>query len=153
MENMENLELKASNQPTEKLNPPRERKKDDFYTGRRKTSIAQVKVVKGSGKVIINKKPIEEFFGREFFRTTALRPLGVIENKDQYDIIARVRGGGNTGQAGAISLGLARALEANEPAIHKQLRDNGLLTRDSRMVERKKYGLHKARRATQFSKR
>lgn len=152
MELPENLEKKVA-APEKKIIAVRDRKKDDFFTGRRKTSVAQVKIIKGSGKVLINKKPIEEFFGREAFRFIALRPVSLLEKPETYDVIARVSGGGNSGQAGAISLGLARALQTNEPQLHQTLREKGLLTRDSRMVERKKYGLHKARRATQFSKR
>lgn len=129
------------------------RKKGDLFTGRRKNSTARVKVVDGSGKFLVNKKPIDEYFGREFLRHVAMRPLVVLEKTQNYDVYVNVTGGGNTGQAGAISLGLARCLDVIEPQSHKTLRKEGLLTRDPRMVERKKYGLHKARRASQFSKR
>ncbi|MDH5717085.1 MAG: 30S ribosomal protein S9 [Spirochaetia bacterium] len=124
-----------------------------LYTGRRKTSVARVRVIKGTGIIKVNKKPIEEYFGRLTHRFKVLEPLKLTGTENNYDIFANVKGGGNTGQADAICLGISRFLDSEDAKFHKELRKNGLLTRDSRMVERKKYGLHKARRATQFSKR
>ncbi len=133
--------------------PVRKRGKDGLYTGRRKTSVARVKVKPGTGKITINKKELEAYFGRKDLHYIVKRALVVGEVEGKYDIFATVRGGGVKGQAEAISMGLARSLQENDPSLHKKLRTAGLLTRDSRMVERKKYGLHKARRASQFSKR
>ncbi len=130
-------------------------------TGRRKTSSARVFLRPGSGNIIVNKKPIEDYFGRETARMVIRQPLEVCDVLDKYDIYATVSGGGISGQAGAIRHGIARALlaQAQEDeggeggAWRVALRKDGLLTRDSRMVERKKVGLHKARKATQYSKR
>lgn len=121
--------------------------------GRRKTSTARVRLAPGTGKVTINHKPIEEYLTIERRRRMVLQPLELTQTREQYDIHVNVNGGGETGQAGAIVLGIARALVKAEPHHQVQLRSHGLLTRDSRMVERKKYGLHKARRGCQFSKR
>ncbi|RME93177.1 MAG: 30S ribosomal protein S9 [Candidatus Hydrogenedentota bacterium] len=131
----------------------RNRKPEDLFTGRRKTSVARVKVVKGSGKFIVNKRSLEEYFPRKAWQVIAKSPLVVTGKEAEFDVTVNVYGGGPTGQAGAIRLGVARALEAHDPNLHSTLRKNGMLTRDPRMVERKKYGLHKARRAPQFSKR
>jgi small subunit ribosomal protein S9 len=122
-------------------------------TGRRKTSVARVRIKSGTGKFLVNGKPVEDFFTTEDTRRSATSPLVTTESGDSYDIWASVSGGGITGQAGAVSLGLARALKLDHPDYEVVLRDRGLLTRDPRMIERKKYGLRKARRATQFSKR
>ncbi len=122
-------------------------------TGRRKRAVARVRVKPGSGQFLINGKPVEEFFTTRETRLAATRPLQVTETADNLDIAVNVIGGGITGQAGAVSLGLARALKNDNENFEVVLRENGLLTRDSRKVERKKYGLRKARRATQFSKR
>lgn len=135
------------------VQPLRKRGKDGLYTGRRKTSVARVKIKPGTGKITVNKKDLEAYFGRQDLQYIVKRALVVGEVEGKYDIFATVKGGGVRGQAEAISLGLARSLQENDPSLHKKLRTAGLLTRDSRMVERKKYGLHKARRATQFSKR
>jgi len=127
---------------------------EQFYgTGRRKTSTARVFLRKGSGQIIINHKPIDEFFGRETARMIARQPLELTELADKFDIFATVSGGGTTGQAGALRLGLARALTEYDETLRGDLRKAGLLTRDARAVERKKIGLHKARKATQYSKR
>lgn len=131
----------------------RERKIGDLFTGRRKNSIARVKLSNGTGKVTINKKPMEEFFGRKYYHTVVKEPLKVLNLENEYDISVNVKGGGVTGQAEAIQLGVARCLDSISENYHTPLRKAGLLTRDPRMVERKKFGLHKARRATQFSKR
>ena len=122
-------------------------------TGRRKRAVARVRVKPGSGQFLINGKPVEEFFTTRDTRLAATRPLQVTETAGNLDIAVNVIGGGITGQAGAVSLGLARALKNDNENFEVLLRENGLFTRDSRKVERKKYGLRKARRATQFSKR
>jgi small subunit ribosomal protein S9 len=127
---------------------------EQFYgTGRRKTSTARVFLRKGSGQITINNKPLEEFFGRETARMIARQPLELTSLGDQFDIFATVSGGGTTGQAGALRLGLSRALTDYDENLRADLRRAGFLTRDARAVERKKIGLHKARKATQYSKR
>ena len=131
-------------------------KKDNivFYgTGRRKSSIARVRLVEGSGKITINKKDIDEFFGPETLKVIVRQPLTVTNTTSKYDVIASVKGGGFTGQAGAIRHGVARALNEANQEYRPALKQNGFLTRDPRMKERKKYGLKKARKAPQFSKR
>jgi small subunit ribosomal protein S9 len=122
-------------------------------TGRRKTSTARVRIKPGTGKFIVNGREFDQFFCTTDTRRAAQRPLVVTETRNNYDIAVSVAGGGITGQAGAVSLGVARALRRENENFDRLLRDNGLLTRDSREVERKKYGRHKARRSTQFSKR
>ena len=125
-----------------------------FYgTGRRKSSIARVRLVEGSGKITINGKDIDEFFGLETLKVIVRQPLTVTNTTDKYDVICSVQGGGFTGQAGAIRHGIARALNAANIEFRPALKSNGFLTRDPRMKERKKYGLQKARKAPQFSKR
>ena len=124
-----------------------------YGTGRRKSSSARVYLRPGSGEILINKRPIDEFFGRETARMIVKQPLDVTENNEKFDIHATVTGGGASGQAGAIRLGIARALLEYDDGLRGDLRKEGLLTRDAREVERKKVGLRKARRATQFSKR
>ncbi len=127
---------------------------EQYYgTGRRKSSTARVFVTKGSGQIIINDRPIDEFFGRETARMIVRQPLEKIEMTDNFDIKATVVGGGISGQAGAIRLGLTRALIEYDEELRKPLRKAGYVTRDAREVERKKVGLHKARKATQYSKR
>ena len=122
-------------------------------TGRRKTSTARVRIKPGTGKLVVNGKEVEQFFVTEDTRRAAVEPLVVTETRNNYDVWVNVNGGGITGQAGATSLGIARALRAENENFEKLLREHGLLTRDSREVERKKYGRHGARRSTQFSKR
>jgi small subunit ribosomal protein S9 len=122
-------------------------------TGRRKTSVARVRIKEGSGKFVVNGRPMEEYLRIQRDRESVLVPLNVVGKVGQVDISVRVQGGGTTGQAGAIILGIARALQGMNPAWHHQLADAGLLTRDDRMVERKKYGFKKARKSFQFSKR
>ena len=125
-----------------------------FYgTGRRKSSIARVRLVEGSGKITINGKDIDEFFGLETLKVIVRQPLTVTNTSDKYDVICSVQGGGFTGQAGAIRHGIARALNEANSEYRPALKSNGFLTRDPRMKERKKYGLKKARKAPQFSKR
>lgn len=122
-------------------------------TGRRKTSVARVRLKTGTGQFHVNGKPVTDFFTTPDTRLHAQRALQVTEAAGKYDVWAQVEGGGITGQAGAVSLGIARALKVDTPDYEPALREHGLLTRDPRMIERKKYGLRKARRATQFSKR
>jgi small subunit ribosomal protein S9 len=121
--------------------------------GRRKTSVARVRLVPGTGTVTVNERTLTDYFPRETARRAAVRPLAVTETLARFDVHARVRGGGMTGQAGALSLGIARALKTLDDAWKAPLAKEGLLTRDSRMVERKKYGQPGARRRFQFSKR
>ena len=122
-------------------------------TGRRKSSIARVRLVEGTGKITINGKDIEEFFDLETLKVIVRQPLTVTNTLAKYDVICSVRGGGVSGQAGAIRHGIARALLEANAEYRPTLKSNGYLTRDPRMKERKKYGLKKARRAPQFSKR
>ena len=125
-----------------------------FYgTGRRKKSIARVRLVEGTGVITINGKSIDEYFGTEVLKTIVRQPLTVTNTTAKYDVIATVKGGGFTGQAGAIRHGIARALNEANSEYRPSLKSNGFLTRDPRMKERKKYGLKKARKAPQFSKR
>ncbi len=127
---------------------------ETFYgTGRRKSLAARVFMTKGGGAIVINERPIEEFFGRETARMIVRQPLEKVEMLDKFDIKATVKGGGISGQAGAIRLGLTRALMEYDEELRKPLRKAGYVTRDAREVERKKVGLHKARKATQYSKR
>ncbi|RJP32099.1 MAG: 30S ribosomal protein S9 [Phycisphaerales bacterium] len=122
-------------------------------TGRRKTAVARVRIRPGSGKFEVNKKPVDEFFRIERDRQDVRAPLAATQTADQVDVFVNVSGGGTTGQAGAIVLGLARALKTYDASYEPVLRQNRLLTRDSRKVERKKYGQAGARRRFQFSKR
>ena len=125
-----------------------------FYgTGRRKKSVARVRILPGSGKITINKKDIDDYFGLETLKLIVNQPFGVTNTIGKFDIIANVYGGGLSGQAGAIRHGLARALVQADEAYKPALKAAGFLTRDPRMKERKKYGLKAARRAPQFSKR
>ncbi len=122
-------------------------------TGRRKSSVARVRIRPGAGTLQINGRTFEDYFPRETIRRIAVRPLQVTETVGKYDVWANVSGGGLTGQAGALSLGLARALKIADPETKAALSRDGLLTRDSRMKERKKYGQPGARKRFQFSKR
>lgn len=124
-----------------------------YGTGRRKSSVARVFLTPGSGKIVINDKTIEQYFGRDTSRMIVVQPFEKLDIKDQWDVNCTVLGGGNTGQAGAIRLGISRALLESDEELRKPLRAEGFLTRDARRVERKKVGLRKARRAVQFSKR
>jgi small subunit ribosomal protein S9 len=125
----------------------------NYGTGRRKSSTARVFLRKGNGTITINDRTIEDFFGRETARMIVRQPLELTKSTDKFDIKATVEGGGTTGQAGAIRLGIARALVEYDETLKVELRKAGFMTRDAREVERKKVGLHKARRASQFSKR
>ena len=125
-----------------------------FYgTGRRKTSVARVYLRPGSGKIIINKRPLDAYFFRESIKLVMRQPLSVTETGGDYDILVNVKGGGLAGQAGAIRLGISRALCEANPELRPTLKQYGLLTRDARKVERKKYGQPGARKRFQFSKR
>lgn len=126
---------------------------DSLGTGRRKSSVARVRIRPGKGKITINKRTLEEYFSIEQNRKLVLAPLIKTEKQGEVDVVIRVNGGGNSGQAGACVLGISRALMRFEDALEEALREGNFLTRDSRMKERKKYGLHGARKATQFSKR
>ena len=122
-------------------------------TGRRKSSVARVRIKDGDGKITINQRSLEDYFANVQDRNSLLAPLQAAEKISSVDIRIRVNGGGTTGQAGACRMGIARALAAYDDALETTMRDGGFMTRDSRMKERKKPGLHGARRGTQFSKR
>ena len=125
----------------------------NYGTGRRKTSTARVFLSRGNGSITVNGRPLDQFFGRETARMVVRQPLVVTEMADKIDVNVTVAGGGTTGQAGAIRHGIARALVEHDEAMRGALRRAGFLTRDARMVERKKVGLHKARKRPQYSKR
>ena len=122
-------------------------------TGRRKKSIARVRLTEGKGKITVNGKDLDEYFGVETLKVIVKQPLAVTNSLTKYDVVATVTGGGYTGQAGAVRHGIARALNEANAEFRPALKSNGFLTRDPRMKERKKYGLKKARKAPQFSKR
>lgn len=124
-----------------------------YGTGRRKSSVARVYLVSGTGKIVVNKRNIDEYFGLETLKTIVRQPLVLTETTDKFDILVNVSGGGTTGQAGAIRHGISRALLEADADYRPVLKKAGFLTRDSRMKERRKYGLKKARKAPQFSKR
>ena len=127
---------------------------DQYYgTGRRKSSTARVFLRPGKGQIVVNKKPLDDYFGRETARMVVRQPLELTEFSDRFDAHITVRGGGMTGQAGAIRMGITRALMEYDETLRQPLRKAGFVTRDAREVERKKVGLHKARKATQYSKR
>ena len=128
-------------------------KESKYATGRRKKSIARVWVKKGSGNIHVNGKKIDQYFNKINLQNAIFRPLTIAKRESEYDVKCTVKGGGLTGQAGAIILGLARALIIFEPDLKSTLKKENLTTRDSRVVERKKYGRRKARRSFQFSKR
>jgi small subunit ribosomal protein S9 len=124
-----------------------------YGTGRRKSSVARVFIKKGTGKIVVNDRPLEQFFGRETGRMIVLQPLKLTQNEAAFDIKVNVHGGGESGQAGAVRHGITCALIDYDSALKPTLSKAGLVTRDAREVERKKVGLHKARRRKQFSKR
>lgn len=124
-----------------------------FGTGRRKSSVARVRLIPGEGKIIINKRDMDTYFGLETLKLIVRQPLVLTETLSKYDVIANVHGGGYTGQAGAIRHGISRSLLEVDGGLRGILKKAGFLTRDPRMKERKKYGLKKARKAPQFSKR
>ena len=124
-----------------------------YATGRRKTSVARVWLSPGTGEIKVNGRTLIEHFGREALKMIVEQPFEAVSSVDKYDVFATVRGGGLTGQAGAIRLGIARALKAIDPEFAPKLRESGMLTRDPREKERKKYGLYGRRRRFQYSKR
>lgn len=128
-------------------------KKHFYGTGRRREAVARVYIKPGSGKFTVNGRPVEEYFKNVAWHTTAVEPLKFTQTQDQLEVIATTNGGGVGGQAGAVRMGLSRALAVFNPELRPSLRTNGFLTRDSRMKERKKYGQKGARRRFQFSKR
>ncbi len=125
----------------------------NYGTGRRKSSVARVFLKAGSGKIVVNDKPVDEYFSRETGRMIVRQPLVLTENLDKFDIMVNVAGGGESGQAGAVRHGITRALIELDAEMKPALKAAGLVTRDAREVERKKVGFHKARRRKQFSKR
>jgi small subunit ribosomal protein S9 len=150
-------DLKTSAAPLQPESPVYVQKLDKqgraYATGKRKDAVARVWIKPGSGKVVVNGRPIEVYFARPVLRMILQQPLGVTKRVDQYDLTVSVAGGGLSGQAGAVRHGLAKALTNFEPELRSVLKREGFLTRDSRVVERKKYGKKKARRSFQFSKR
>lgn len=126
---------------------------DALGTGRRKSSVARVRIRGGNGAITINKKSLDDYFRNDQDRKAITETLAAVELNDKVDVLVRVDGGGMTGQSGAVRMGLARALVSFDESLHEPLRDGGFLTRDSRMKERKKPGLRGARRGVQFSKR
>lgn len=126
---------------------------DSLGTGRRKSSIARVRVRSGSGKITVNRKALDEYFVNDQDREAITSTLAAVEHGEKVDVLVRVNGGGISGQSGAVRMGLARALVCFDESLHEKLREGGYLTRDSRMKERKKPGLRGARRGVQFSKR
>ena len=124
-----------------------------YGTGRRKEAIARVRLVPGKGEIVINNRPLEEYFGKKTLEVQVRQPLEITGLAGNYSVLAKVEGGGTTGQAGAIRLGIARALVRADGDLRSVLKKMGFLTRDPRMKERRKYGLKKARKAPQFSKR
>ncbi|MDK2817684.1 MAG: small subunit ribosomal protein [Moorella sp. (in: firmicutes)] len=125
-----------------------------FYgTGRRKNAVARVYLVPGEGRVLVNDRPLDEYFGQQILAMQVRQPLELTNNTGRFDVLAKVRGGGISGQAGAIRMGIARALLQADADLRPVLKSHGFLTRDPRMKERRKYGLKKARKAPQFSKR
>jgi small subunit ribosomal protein S9 len=127
--------------------------KNIWGTGRRKTAVASVRLKPGTGAMRINGRDMEEYFPRDDHQLAVREPMRVTHNQGRFDAVVRVSGGGITGQAGAVRLGIARALVRSDASLHAVLKEQGLLTRDSRMVERKKYGKRGARRSPQYSKR
>jgi small subunit ribosomal protein S9 len=124
-----------------------------YGTGRRKNSVARVWIKSGSGKIVVNHKELDQYFARDTHRRLLSQPFTVTKTLGQFDVFCTVKGGGLSGQAGAIRHGVSRALDNFDSNFHGELKHHGLLTRDSRVVERKKYGKHGARKSTQFSKR
>jgi len=124
-----------------------------YGTGRRKSSVARVRLVPGDGQIVVNERPLDEYFGKKTLEMISKQPLVLTDTEGRFNVLCKVQGGGTTGQAGAIRLGIARALLKADPNLRLALKKAGYLTRDPRMKERKKYGLKGARRAPQFSKR
>ena len=157
LEEIKTLGADTSGAAAQPVLTPAEPQIDEFGraygTGRRKSAVARVWIKRGSGKITINGKDQEEYFARPVLRLIIEQPLLAAERRDEFDIICTVKGSGLSGQAGAVRHGISRALVAFEPGLRAALKPHGFLTRDSREVERKKYGLAKARRSFQFSKR
>lgn len=149
---MSSLESLESFEPTAVETAPAGRTRQ-IFTGRRKSSVARVRLVRGTGQITVNGRTLQDYFPTEILQMTVNEPFKVTESEGQWDVMARIDGGGISGQAGALRHGIARALEAHEPAWRAPLKKAGLLRRDDREVERKKYGLKKARKAPQYSKR
>ena len=126
---------------------------EEIYVGRRKSAVARVRIRRGSGQYTLNGRPLEDYFRTERLRAAVLAPFALLEQDGRWDVIARINGGGVTDQAGALRHGISRALSESDPAWRAPLKEAGFLTRDAREVERKKYGLKKARKAPQYSKR
>ena len=124
-----------------------------YATGKRKSAIARVRITPGTGKITINEKPLDEFYSLETLKAVVTRPFAVANTMEKYDVIATVHGGGFSAQAGAVAHGIAKALATTDGDVRTLVKRAGLLTRDSRVKERRKYGLKKARKAPQFSKR
>ena len=133
--------------------PQRDSQGRSYATGKRKNAIARVWIKPGSGRIFVNGKDIETYFARPVLQMILRRPFQIVNTENQFDVVATVRGGGLSGQAGAIKHGISKALQLYEPAHRPVLKSAGFLTRDARVVERKKYGKRKARRSFQFSKR
>ncbi len=156
-ESMQSLEQLAALKPAETEAPKYVKKVDGqgraYATGKRKDAVARVWVKPGSGKIVVNTRPAETYFARPVLRMMIQQPLVVSNRQGQFDVICTVSGGGLSGQAGAVRHGLSKALTNFEPGLRAVLKKGGFLTRDSRVVERKKYGRAKARRSFQFSKR
>ncbi|MBF0414287.1 MAG: 30S ribosomal protein S9 [Magnetococcales bacterium] len=127
--------------------------KATYATGKRKEAVARVWIMPGSGRVTINKKPIEQYFGRPVLQMVVRQPFQITQTVDRFDVVVTTVGGGNSGQAGAIKHGISKALTLYDISYRPALKKAGFITRDSRVVERKKYGKHKARKSTQYSKR
>ena len=155
--NLQTLKLndtsKAKIQDHAARKPAKDSLNRSYGKGGRKTSVARVWIKPGKGTVMINGKIIDQYFARQTLHNVVLRAFVVTGTSGKFDVYCTVKGGGHSGQAGALSLGIARALDQFDPSLHSILRKLGLLTRDPRAVERKKYGQHKARKSTQFSKR
>lgn len=148
---MAEKEIKQEQQDNKK--PSRDALGRAYATGRRKESSARVWIKQGTGKVIVNKKELNAYFKRPVLQMIIQQPFDATDNTDKFDVYCTVKGGGLSGQAGAVKHGISRALDIYDPELHSILRKEGFLTRDSRAVERKKYGKRKARRSFQFSKR
>lgn len=146
-------ELGAAAAEPKKREPKLDNKGRSYGTGRRKESVARVWVQRGKGKIIVNGKPQEQYFGRQTHLLVLNQPFLVANRVGEFDVMCTVAGGGLSGQAGAIRHGISRALDNFEPALHTALKKAGFLTRDARQVERKKVGKHKARRSKQWAKR
>jgi small subunit ribosomal protein S9 len=159
LEGLEGLDAVAGDigATPEAMAEPREPVRDalgrSYATGRRKDAVARVWIKPGSGKVVVNGKPINVYFARPVLQMILKQPFTVSGTEDQFDVMATVKGGGLSGQAGAVKHGVSRALQLYDPSLRGSLKAAGFLTRDSRVVERKKYGSRKARRSFQFSKR